>query len=76
MVLVGANRRYRRAWAAVLSLGVIWTVFTALQIVQYELSNRAKEKEWARLTKEEQEAYEAENSNEPISKRLDARYAL
>ncbi|KAL1412249.1 hypothetical protein Q8F55_003260 [Vanrija albida] len=67
---------YRRAWAAVLSLGVIWTVFTAVQIVQYELSNRAKEKKWAQLSKEEQDAYDAETSNEPISKRLNARYAL
>ena len=59
-----------------LSLGVVWTVVTALQIVQYEWSNRVKERKWAKLTAEEQEAYKAEHSDEPISKRLDARYAL
>lgn len=72
----GSDDRYRRAWAAVLSLGVVWTVTTALQIVQYEWSNRVKERKWAKLTPEEQEAYKAEHSDEPISKRLDARYAL
>ena len=68
--------RYRRAWAAVLSLGVIWNASTILQVIQYKLSNRAKERAWAKLTPEEQAAYKEEYSNEPISKRLDARYAL
>lgn len=67
---------YRRAWAAVLSLGAIWVATTVLQLVQYTLSNRAKERKWAELTPEEQEAYKDQSSKEPISKRLDARYAL
>ena len=68
--------RYRRAWAAVLSLGVIWNATTILQIIQYKLSNRRKEQAWTKLTVEQREGYLKENSNEPISKRLDARYAL
>lgn len=68
--------RYRRAWAAVLSLGVIWNATTIIQIIQYKLSNRRKDQAWAKLTVEQREEYLKENSNEPISKRLDARYAL
>ncbi|TYJ55196.1 hypothetical protein B9479_004130 [Cryptococcus floricola] len=67
---------YRRAWAATVSLGAIWLAFTLLQIIQYEWSNRVKEREWNKLSEEEQEAYKATTSNDPISKRLDERYAL
>ena len=71
-----SDTRYRRAWAAVLSLGVIWNATTILQIVQYKWSNRKKEQAWAKLTLEEQAEYLEKHSNEPISQRLDARYAL
>jgi hypothetical protein len=57
-------------------LGVIWNATTILQIVQYKLSNKRKEFAWNKLTIEEQEEYQKEHSDEPISKRLDARYAL
>ncbi|ODN74774.1 hypothetical protein L202_07095 [Cryptococcus amylolentus CBS 6039] len=67
---------YRRAWAATVSLGAIWLAFTLLQIIQYEWSNRVKEREWNKLSEEEQEAYKATTSNDTISKRLDERYAL
>ncbi|WVQ82083.1 hypothetical protein IAT38_004211 [Cryptococcus sp. DSM 104549] len=67
---------YRRAWAATMALGAIWSAFTLAQIVQYQWSNKIKDRKWAKLSKEEQEAYVKENSKDPINKRLDARYAL
>ncbi|WVQ82588.1 hypothetical protein IAT38_004718 [Cryptococcus sp. DSM 104549] len=67
---------YRRAWAAILALGAIWSAVTLAQILQYQWSNRIKEREWSKLSKEEQEAYVKESSKDPIHKRLDARYAL
>ncbi|WVQ75366.1 hypothetical protein IAR50_004985 [Cryptococcus sp. DSM 104548] len=67
---------YRRAWAATVSIGAIFLAFTLLQIVQYQWSNRVKDRKWDKLSKEEQDTYKAKTTNDPIAKRLDVRYAL
>ncbi|GAA6008708.1 hypothetical protein JCM10207_001693 [Rhodosporidiobolus poonsookiae] len=67
--------KYRKAWAACLSLGAVWLATSIFQFTQYWLSNRRKAKQWAKLTPDEQEQYTA-TTTEQSGKRLDFVYPL
>ncbi|GAA6050961.1 hypothetical protein JCM3770_005344 [Rhodotorula araucariae] len=67
--------KYRKAWAACLSLGAVWLAFTLAQTAQYWWTNKQKERKWAALSEEEKERYLA-TTTEDTGRRLDFRYPV
>ncbi|GAA6041782.1 hypothetical protein JCM8097_007158 [Rhodosporidiobolus ruineniae] len=65
--------RYKKAWAACLSLGAVWLATALIQTSQYWLSNRKKAQRWASITAEEQEEYK-QTATEQTGRRLDFQY--
>ncbi|GAA5865058.1 hypothetical protein JCM8547_007698 [Rhodosporidiobolus lusitaniae] len=66
---------YRKAWAGCLSLGAVWLASSILQLVQYRLSNKRKQRKWAALSVDEQEEY-TRTTTETSGKRLDFTYPI